>query len=98
MVKDVRECEMVRDRNVLANATNNRLTSPSDHGVETPMSCQNAWSMFLRCSRHEHINKGDESGIQIRSLRLEITDGCASENYAVGVMAQLLEAGSDGKR
>ena len=31
-------CEMVGDRNVLANATNNRLTSSSDHGMKTPRS------------------------------------------------------------
>jgi hypothetical protein len=36
MVKDVRECEMVRDRRVLPNDNNNGLAPPSDHGVETP--------------------------------------------------------------
>lgn len=36
MVKDVRECEMVRDRNALPNAKTNGLTSPSDREIETP--------------------------------------------------------------
>ena len=40
MVKDMRECEMVRDRNALPNGNINGLTPPSDREIETPtLSC-----------------------------------------------------------